>query len=81
MLLIDVDELKSRAKDVILQNGAKHRCIDATIISELPKTELVRCKDCCNYDNGKCYNKIEHPTKDISYVDPDWFCADGKRKD
>ena len=56
-------------KDTMMKHGICER-----------EHELIRCKDCCNYDNGKCYNKIEHPTKDIGYVDPDWFCADGERR-
>ena len=46
MKLIAEDALLSIAKDVTLANGAKHRCIDATQIHELPKTEIVHCKDC-----------------------------------
>ena len=46
MKLIAEDALLSIAKDVTLANGAKHRCIDATQIVELPKTEIVHCKDC-----------------------------------
>ena len=38
--------------------------------------ELVRCKDCKYNDDGECIIKAGwFPTK------PDWFCADGERKD
>ena len=38
--------------------------------------ELVRCKDCKHYKDGKCfYTMRRHGLKD------DWFCADGERKD
>lgn len=36
MSMVDIDALMSIAKDVTLANGAKHRCIDATQIYELP---------------------------------------------
>ena len=38
--------------------------------------ELVRCKDCENNIGGRCKNLdlwVE--------TDPEWFCADGKRKE
>ena len=34
--LIEESALKRYAKDVVLANGAKHRCIDATILWEIP---------------------------------------------
>ena len=77
MKLIAEDELLSIAKDVTLANGAKHRCIDATQIHELPKTEVVRCKDCKHYDSEtqSCLDGLD------GIFQPDWFCADGTRKD
>ncbi len=39
MRLIDADALMKLAKDVTLENGVKHRCIDATMIHELPTIE------------------------------------------
>lgn len=48
MKLIAEDDLLSIAKDVTLANGAKHRCIDATQIHELSKTEIIPCKDCAH---------------------------------
>ena len=47
--LIEADEIKKREKDVVLANGAKHRCFDTTMLSEIPPVdavEVVRCKDC-----------------------------------
>ena len=90
--MIDVDELKSHAKDVILQNGAKHRCIDATIISELPKQEIVRCKDCKWWDKKNdsnygychaCKHGYSSPHWEIGIYrtyDGEWFCADGEKR-
>lgn len=38
----------------------------------LEKTQIVRCKDCKHYKDGKCfYTMRRHGLKD------DWFCADG----
>ena len=37
---------------------------------------VVRCKDCKNYKDGKCfYTMRRHGLED------DWFCADGERKE
>ena len=82
MKLIAEDALLSIAKDVTLANGAKHKCIDATQIHELPKTEIVRCKNCRFYKKNKhgkgyCIGSCDV----LGYVDSDWFCADGERKD
>lgn len=86
MKLIDADILKSHAKDVTLQNGAKHRCIDSTIICELPKVEIVRCKDC----RFGYISKFAPPEKRdiwccaenhiLATVKPDFFCADAEQK-
>lgn len=40
-------------------------------------TELVRCKDCKHYYKGHCQ------CEDTIYWnrDPEWFCADGVKKD
>lgn len=79
MKLIDTDILKSHAKDVTLQNGAKHRCIDSTIICELPKVEIVRCKDCKRRGTYDCPVYVGG---DGMYSEPDdWFCADGEPND
>lgn len=38
--------------------------------------ELVRCKDCKHYKDGKCfYTMRRHGLED------DWFCADGRKRD
>ena len=38
--------------------------------------EIVRCKDCKYNDDGECIIKAGwFPVK------PDWFCADGERKE
>ena len=40
--------------------------------------ELVRCKECKWRDKRICYNKT---TLFGSYVNDDWFCADGRRRE
>jgi hypothetical protein len=41
MRLINADDILSMAHDVILQNGAKHRCFDVTMLHEIPKVEAI----------------------------------------
>lgn len=38
--------------------------------------EIVRCKDCKHYDGNECMIKMGWFA-----VLPDWFCADGERKE
>ena len=50
--------------------------IDESTVHYFDKTDLVRCKDCCNYrpdrpEDGYC----ENLHKDVK---KDWFCADGE---
>lgn len=45
-------------------------------------TQIVRCKDCTFYENGGCGNTdSDSPCKNLLDVKPDWFCADGERKE
>lgn len=82
MKLISVDALLSIAKDVTLGNGTKHRCIDATQIHELPKREIVLCKDCKKKDEIECplHRVLEDGTV-YSAVNSDFYCGYGKPKD
>ena len=78
MKYISVSDLESIEKDMTLLNGAKHRCIDSTQIYELPKIEIVRCKDCFHklLVDGKYY--CDKPSENsIRFKDPNWYCADG----
>ena len=34
--LVDIESVRAKARDVMLANGAKHRCIDATALYEIP---------------------------------------------
>jgi len=48
-----------------------------------PSKELVRCKDCISfYKNDNMFNTNAQKGMrcKASSIDPDWFCADGKRK-
>lgn len=42
--LIDTDEIKKREKDVVLANGAKHRCFDTTMLYEIPTVDAEPVK-------------------------------------
>lgn len=41
MKLIKEEDILRHAHDVTLANGAKHRCIDATVIYEIPAVDAV----------------------------------------
>ena len=44
--------------------------------------EVVRCKDCKWYENGKSYDAYcNHPTDGMNYSAEDDFCSYGERKD
>ena len=44
--------------------------------------EVVRCKDCEWYENGKSYDAYcNHPTDGMNYPAEDDFCSYGERKD
>lgn len=93
--LIDVDEIKKREKDVVLANGAKHRCFDTTVLYEIPTVDavpVVRCKDCKHKPSGSGANHdVEFPDEICpcqcedywySWVPKDnFFCAWGERKE
>ena len=81
MQYIAIEDLERIAKDVTLENGAKHRCIDATQIYELPKVDLIRCKDCIyfgapviGYTFGDCKYRNWYPTAESD------FCSRAKRR-
>ena len=46
------------------------------------KGELVRCGDCKHYKDGFCYNPNTFDAEKIcGNTTPDWYCADGKRRE
>ena len=84
--LISRQDVLALAKDVTLQNGCKHRCIDASMIHELPsaESEIIRCKDCKHYrtfEDGISVSwcDLGH-SREIDIYD-EWFCADAKPKE
>ena len=46
-----------------------------------PELELVRCKDCKYAMNFKNGFKYICDKEEIKIRDPNWFCADGERRD
>ena len=44
--LINADDILSRAHDVTLKNGAKHRCFDVTMLHEIPTVETLEWIPC-----------------------------------
>ena len=43
--------------------------------------EIVRCKDCKDRFNGRCYSRKSDRVNFGVDVPDDWFCADGVRKE
>lgn len=91
MRLVDADEIKKREQDVVLANGAKHRCFDTTMLFEIPTVdavEVVRCKDCkfshMTY-SGECKSCDKWVDDDdfhlTLYLDGDFYCAWGERRE
>ena len=67
----------SLAKDVTLEGGAKHRCVDATEIRLLPSAdvvEVVRCKDCKHAD------EYYHCIFSTIWNDKNHYCGKGERR-
>ena len=94
MRLVDADEIKKRERDVVLANGAKHRCFDTTMLFEIPTVDsepVVRCKDCKWYKESKnpemrpmrfCYRLKNDNGDPVGYNwDGNDFCSHGERRD
>ena len=67
----------SLAKDVTLEGGAKHRCVDATEIRLLPSAdvvEVVRCNDCKHAD------EYYHCIFSTIWNDKNHYCRQGERR-
>lgn len=67
----------SLAKDVTLEGGAKHRCVDATEICLLPSAdvvEVVRCNDCKHAD------EYYHCIFSTIWNDKNHYCGKGERR-
>ena len=64
------------------ENVLVHHAIN--VIAELPiirQPEIVRCKDCKHGDDTIINGKYLFKTCGGVNHEPDWFCADGRRKD
>ena len=94
MRLVDADEIKKRERDVVLANGAKHRCFDTTMLFEIPTVDaepVVRCKNCRWYEESKnseiyptrfCYRLKNDNGVRVGYnCDGNDFCSWGERKE
>lgn len=82
--LIRRADVLALAKDVTLKNGAKHRCIDATLIHEIPPVEPVRhgrwevifwdnipkIAQCSECGEGLIFTKKDYPLRHISNYCP-----------
>ena len=79
MRLIDANALIKEAN----ADGA-YGYVDAKQIADAPTVdavEVVRCKDCAWYENGKDYEPYcNHPTHGIPYPCDYDFCSYGERK-
>ena len=81
MRLIDADEIKKREHDVILANGAKHRCFDTTRLYEIPTVDakpVRHGKWLCDDDfdeNGICSECMYDSYEPVGYVRDEWkYC-------
>ena len=77
---ISRQDVLSLAKDVILINGAKHRCIDATQIHELPsvESEIIYCKNCNHSKEDKIFGGYWCMG---NRVDPEHYCGYAERRE
>lgn len=83
-------ETLSRMLDELLKEQEKSRLEMASEITQgsilmYQGKEIVRCKDCKHgqyeeWDNGECTDKTVY-CDGYGIHKPDWFCADGVRKD
>jgi len=91
--LIWESEIKKREHDVVLKDGAKHRCFDTTMLYELPTVdavEVVRCKECKYFLYNKLYmveglplmgNLVCEKWGNGCRTDENGYCFLGERKE
>lgn len=80
--LIWESEIKKREHDVVLKDGAKHRCFDTTMLTEIPTAiKVVRCKDCKFGEYDEDFpNQYYCPNWGCAFRS-DWYCADGEERE
>lgn len=75
---INLDELLTAIDQ---RNGRLPLWLDEILMEDCKVAdvvEVVRCKDCIFNENGSC---IHSENYDIDNYHPDWYCADGIRKE
>jgi hypothetical protein len=69
------------AKEYVIKVNVNGKLADECL-SVLQAKELVRCKDCVHWDKG-CTEECNN-TDSVCFHNgrckPDWFCADGERR-
>lgn len=82
--LIYADELMKYAHDVTLGNGARHRCIDATVIYAIPTVDavpVIRCKDCLYNLQLGTEIRCRHRQGLNGRISADDYCSLAERKE
>lgn len=74
----NIEKLKAAGLEVDLSNERYVRLAEL----ERMNSEVVRCKDCAFVDSLECpINYIDHQRLIFTNRAPDWFCAEGRKKD
>ena len=61
-----------------IRNNAENNKIPNVFIGAKEFVNVVRCKECKHFINGYCYS--DNFVLRFEEVKPDWFCADGARR-
>lgn len=62
--------------------GQNHAIDVLRIVPTADVVPVVRCKDCRYYNDGWCYNPNTYDDeKTRGNTTPDWYCADGERRE
>lgn len=65
--------------DISQENKMKLLGMITAIGYENKKQDVVRCRECKWWINGMCYS--DNFILRFEEVKPDWYCADGERRD
>lgn len=90
-VLLDRDEVEKLVEEVTndaiekRQNKStiqKRIIIGLQFLKPAVAAPIVRCKDCAFVDSLECpINYIDHQRLIFTNRAPDWFCAEGRKKD